>query len=184
MARPKKFSREGVLDKSIPIFWRYGLSGCSVQQLEVATGVNKSGLYSEFDSKEELFTAALLRYLETGPARHILDQQPSGWSNVEQFLLHAPFNTAEFTGCFAVNSAREAATLPAAAVLAINSFNESRLASIRQNVAAETPDMDVDAVTDLVWTYFSGVCINANLSDDRKAHARRVETFMTVLRGL
>ena len=184
MARPKKFSREGVLDKSIPVFWKYGLSGCNVQQLELATGVNKSGLYSEFASKEDLFTAALRRYLDTGPARKILDNAPSGWGNVEKFLLQAPFNRDEFTGCFAVNSTREVATLPAEAVSAINAFNQDRLDSIRKNVDAEAPKMDAGAVTDLIWTFFSGVCINANLEDDRDAHSERVASFLAVLKGL
>lgn len=184
MARPKKFSRESVLDKSIPVFWKYGLSGCNVQQLEVATGVNKSGLYSEFTSKEELFTAALTRYLDTGPARQILDSLPSGWGNIEKFLLTAPYHSVEFTGCFAVNSTREVAMLPEEAVSVIDAFNQDRLDHIKRNVIAEAPKMDAAAVADLIWTFFSGVCINANLDDDREVHSQRVANFLAVLKGL
>ena len=48
MGRPKGFSREEVLEKAMPVFWRHGFADTTVQELERATGVNKSGLYTEF----------------------------------------------------------------------------------------------------------------------------------------
>jgi AcrR family transcriptional regulator len=65
MGRPRKFSREGVLQKALPVFWKYGFARTTLPDLEQATGVNKSGLYAEFDSKEALFLACLRHYLET-----------------------------------------------------------------------------------------------------------------------
>jgi hypothetical protein len=40
MGRPKKFNRQGVLEKALPVFWRRGLADASFHELEVATGVN------------------------------------------------------------------------------------------------------------------------------------------------
>src|ERR1700730_11001302 len=48
MGRRKLFTREDVLDKTIPVFWKHVLAETSVQDLEHATGVRKSGLYTEF----------------------------------------------------------------------------------------------------------------------------------------
>jgi AcrR family transcriptional regulator len=59
MGRPKNFNREGVLAKALPVFWRRGFAEASLHELEVATGVNKSGLYSEFKDKEDLFMQSL-----------------------------------------------------------------------------------------------------------------------------
>src|ERR1700688_2767314 len=59
MGRPKNFSREGVLEKALPVFWKYGFADTSLQELEKATGVNKSGLYAEFANKGELFSKSL-----------------------------------------------------------------------------------------------------------------------------
>jgi AcrR family transcriptional regulator len=39
----------------MPVFWKHGFSDTSLQELERATGVNKSGLYSEFRDKKDLF---------------------------------------------------------------------------------------------------------------------------------
>lgn len=183
MARPKKFNRESVLDKAIPVFWRFGLAGTNVQQLETATGVNKSGLYSEFESKEDIFVESLRRYLETGPALRILGASPRGFANIEQFLLSAPAFSGEVAGCLSVNSTRDVALLPAEAVRLISEFNETRLAGIRSNVEAEFPHDQVDDICDLIWTFFSGVCIDANFRADVDAHRKRVQVFMRVLRS-
>src|ERR1700756_6067667 len=86
MGRPKGFSREEVLEKAMPVFWKHGFADTSVQELEQATGVNKSGLYSEFKGKEDLFVQSLRYYvdnLELGP---LLASEPLGWDNIERLL--------------------------------------------------------------------------------------------------
>src|SRR5712664_1647232 len=85
MGRPKQFNREGVLDRAIPVFWKHGFANTTVQDLEQATAVNKSGLYTEFKDKEDLFLASLQRYAQTRGAE-ILTAQPLGWGNIERFL--------------------------------------------------------------------------------------------------
>jgi hypothetical protein len=47
MGRPKSFSREEVLEKAIAVFWKHGFANTSVQELERATSVNRSGLYAK-----------------------------------------------------------------------------------------------------------------------------------------
>jgi AcrR family transcriptional regulator len=84
MGRPKKFNREGVLDRAIPVFWKHGFANTTVQHLEQATGVNKSGPYSEFKDKEDLFLASLERYAQTRGAQ-ILTAQPLGWATWRDF---------------------------------------------------------------------------------------------------
>jgi AcrR family transcriptional regulator len=86
MGRPKKFSRDGVLEKTIPVFWEHGFADTSLQDLELATGVNKSGLYAEFASKEDLFLASLRHYLEHREGGELLSATTLGWHNVEAFL--------------------------------------------------------------------------------------------------
>ena len=85
MGRPKNFSREEVLEKAMPVFWKHGFADTSLQELERATGVNKSGLYTEFRDKEDLFVACLRHYLESQEKRGLLTREPLGWKNVETF---------------------------------------------------------------------------------------------------
>jgi AcrR family transcriptional regulator len=85
MGRPKGFNREEVLEKAMPVFWKHGFADTSLQDLERATGVNKSGLYTEFRDKEDLFMACLRHYLESQGKRGLLTKEPLGWKNVETF---------------------------------------------------------------------------------------------------
>jgi len=82
MGRPKLFNREGVLEKALPVFWRRGFADASLHELEVATGVNKCGLYSEFKDKEDLFMQSLQYYLESLEKKGLLTAEPLGWNNI------------------------------------------------------------------------------------------------------
>src|ERR1700689_1426767 len=111
MGRRKLFTREDVLDKAIPVFWKHGLAETSVQYLEQATGVRKSGFYTEFKDKEDLFVESLGRYFDVLMARGHLTKQPLGWTNVESFLKVC-YGSWGQKGCFSVNSMREFEDLP------------------------------------------------------------------------
>ena len=95
MGRSKNFSREDVLEKAIPVFWRRGFADTSLQDLERATGVNKSGLYAEFRDKEDIFVASLRHYLDSQEKRGLLTKEPLGWNNIENFLKNAPVAKGE-----------------------------------------------------------------------------------------
>jgi TetR/AcrR family transcriptional regulator, copper-responsive repressor len=79
MGRPKTFNREDVLKKAMPVFWRRGFADASLHKLELATGVNKSGLYSEFEDKEDLFVQSLQYYLESLENNGLLTTELLGW---------------------------------------------------------------------------------------------------------
>ncbi len=156
----------------------------SLQELERATGVNKSGLYSEFRDKEDLFVACLRHYLESQQKRGLLTKEPLGWKNVETFLKHGPLNKGEQRGCFSINSMREFAILPdeAHAIVAENRATLQRLLAV--NIEAENPRVDPDAIAEMVLSFFSGLCIERNLKSGKAASNRKIESFMQVLRSL
>lgn len=64
MARPKEFSRSEAIEKAMLAFWQYGYSQTSMQILTDAMSMSRSSIYSEFESKEALFTLAIDRYAE------------------------------------------------------------------------------------------------------------------------
>lgn len=55
MGRIKQFNRNDVLQKALPLFWEKGFANTGMQEIEKATGVNKSGLYSELKTKTKSF---------------------------------------------------------------------------------------------------------------------------------
>src|SRR6202041_3110392 len=184
MGRPKSFSREEVLEKAMPVFWTHGFSDTSLQDLERATGVNKSGLYTEFRDKEDLFMACLRHYLESQGRRGLLTKEPLGWKNIETFLKNGPLHKGEQQGCFAINSMREFAILPDEAYGAITGNRALLQHLLAMNIEAEQPRMASSAIAEMVLSFFSGLCIERNLKSGKAASTRKVENFMTALRSL
>src|ERR1700684_2761731 len=184
MGRPKGFSREQVLEKAMPVFWKHGFADTTLQELEQATGVNKSGLYTEFRDKEDLFVACLRHYLESQGKRGLLTKKPLGWKNIETFLKNGPLNKGERQGCFSVNSMREFAILPdeAYAVVMENRALLQRL--LAMNIEAEKPKMAASAIAEMVLSFFSGLCIESNLKSGKTSSNRKIDNFLTALRSL
>jgi AcrR family transcriptional regulator len=184
MARPRNFSREGVLEKALPVFWRHGFADTSLQELEAATGVNKSGLYSEFSGKEELFLESLRFYLDHQPSLGFLKVEPLGWDNVEQFLKLGPRNAEGQKGCFAISSMRELAILPPAAVEILGHSRAQLRQLIAKNIEAEKPRLPVDDLAGMVMAFFAGLSVEQNLKSSRASIGRKVDNLMRVLRTL
>jgi AcrR family transcriptional regulator len=184
MGRPKGFNREEVLEKAMPVFWKHGFADTSLQDLERATGVNKSGLYTEFRDKEDLFMACLRHYLDSQGKRGLLTKEPLGWKNIRNFLKNGPLYKGEHQGCFSVNSMREFAILPdeAYAVVTENRALVERL--LAMNIEAEKTRMAPSAIAEMVLSYFSGLCIERNLRSGKASSTRKIENFMTAVRNL
>jgi AcrR family transcriptional regulator len=184
MARPRNFSREGVLEKALPVFWKRGFADASLQELEKATGVNKSGLYAEFSGKEELYLESLRFYLDRVAQIWMLMDEPQGWNNIERFLKLGPRNAQGQKGCFAVSSMREVAILPPGAIEMLGHGRVQLKQLIAKNIEAEKPKADVSDLAGMVLTFFVGLSVEQNLKSNRAAVARKVEIFMQVLRSL
>jgi AcrR family transcriptional regulator len=184
MARPRNFSREGVLEKALPVFWKHGFADASLQALEAATGVNKSGLYSEFSGKEELFLESLRFYLDRLPSLGFLMAEPLGWRNIERFLKLGPGNTEGQKGCFAISSMRELAILPPAALEILGHGRMQLKQLITRNIEAEKPKADVNDLASMVLTFFAGLSVEQNLKSSRATTGRKVDNLMQVLRSL
>jgi TetR/AcrR family transcriptional regulator, copper-responsive repressor len=184
MGRPRNFSREGVLKKALPVFWKHGFADASLQELEKATGVNKSGLYSEFSGKEELFLESLRFYLDRLPSLGLLMVEPLGWNNIERFLKLGPRNIEGQKGCFAVSSMRELAILPPAAIEMLAHGRVQLKQLIAKNIEAERPKADVNDLAGMVLTFFTGLSVEQNLKSSRASTGRRIDSLMQVLRSL
>jgi TetR/AcrR family transcriptional regulator, copper-responsive repressor len=184
MGRPRKFNREGVLEKALPVFWRRGFADASLHELEVATGVNKSGLYSEFKDKEDLFTESVRYYLEGLEKKGLLTAEPLGWNNIEQFLKMGPCTLDGQKGCFAVSSMREFAILPPEVVGIITRSRSKLKQLIARNIQVERPKMNADSLAELVLTFFTGLSMEHNLSSSRISFARKIDDLMKIVRTL
>lgn len=184
MGRPKKFNREGVLEKALPVFWRRGFADASLRELEQATGVNKSGLYAEFEDKEDLFIQSLRYYLQNLENKGLLAAEPLGWNNIERFLKTGPCSMEGQKGCFAISSMREFAILPPEAVGIITRSRSKLKQLIARNIEVERPKMNADSLAELVLTFFAGLSMEHNLSSSRASILRKIDDLMNIVRIL
>nr|WP_210323293.1 TetR/AcrR family transcriptional regulator [Rhizobium leguminosarum] len=64
--RPPAFDREVVLAAARETFWAHGYEGASIADLTAAMGITPQSLYAAFNSKAELYRAALQQYRMLG----------------------------------------------------------------------------------------------------------------------
>lgn len=185
MGRPKKFNREDVLSKAVPVFWAKGFAETGLQELELATGVNKSGLYSEFRDKDDLFVESLRFYYSKSKGLELLDRAPLGFANIDAYLRAvSDRQTKGNIGCFGVNCLRELAQLPTEARKLIEQTRASLQAAFLKNVQAERTALPAEQVADMISTFFSGVCIEENINQSPAVLSSRIDSLMHILKRI
>jgi TetR/AcrR family transcriptional regulator, copper-responsive repressor len=182
MGRIKQFNRNDVLQKALPLFWEKGFANTGMQEIEKATGVNKSGLYSEFKDKNEIFLESLKYYIEMQSQGMCLLEKPLGWKNIKTLLnrviaVHDPKNPQ---GCFMINSFRELSGLPKQAHDIIGKNREALKEQAILNLKAEGVS-NPEVLADLILTFFSGLAIEQNLSSNQKDLERKVARFLKTI---
>ncbi|MBL4660805.1 MAG: TetR/AcrR family transcriptional regulator [Alcanivoracaceae bacterium] len=63
IGRPRKLSREAILEIAMDVFWEKGYEATSIADILSATGLHKGSLYQTFRDKKTLFIATLDHYL-------------------------------------------------------------------------------------------------------------------------
>jgi len=165
------------------VFWAGGYADTAVQDLEKATGVNKSGLYSEFKDKEEIFLESLKFYYSSTERKILLSREPLGWKNIEDFLRYVvERSSGDQRGCFGVNSMRELDLLPEAAKELIAEDRRTLKRLFLKNIAAEKTKMAPESIAELVATYFSGFCIEQNMKLKRSSLFEKIDDLIATLR--
>lgn len=176
MGRTKCYERENILQQATDLFWAKGFADTSLKQLEEKTGVNKSGLYAEFSGKEDLFLECLKHYTCNTEVYDILEKQPYGIKNIEQFLLKTV--DEQKPGCFLVNTLRDWNLLPAKSKKFISQHIEKIKISVSKNCSEFSSP---ESWTEMIMTFNSGLAISMNaLSADEGK--KRVQTFLLFLK--
>jgi TetR/AcrR family transcriptional regulator, transcriptional repressor for nem operon len=112
----KHFDPDLTLERALRLFWRRGEAATNIRDVVESTGVNRSSLYNAYGGKQELYLAALGRYLErhSRPAFERLAADGRGLPAVHEFfdeLIRARC-AGEYArwGCMVTNAHLDAAT--------------------------------------------------------------------------
>jgi AcrR family transcriptional regulator len=114
MGRPKGYERDAALVAARDLFWQRGYQATAISDLEQQTGLNRSSLYQEFGSKQQLFEAALECYADEVVALLLaeLNQRTTRLDGVAAFFdrlgdLFRSDAAVAARGCLLVNSIAE-----------------------------------------------------------------------------
>ena len=109
--RPREFDRDDVLDRAVTLFWSKGYEATGIAELTDELQIGRQSLYCAFGNKQELFVAALHRYLETQLAGilSVLTAPGPPLGNVRKVLAtwQSAACSGEGHGCLLANSAAE-----------------------------------------------------------------------------
>ncbi len=86
--RPRCFDQEAALERAMVLFWDRGYEATSLDELSAAMGISPSSLYATFGGKEQLFRAAVDRYLARGGGNmdRIFAEEPTARGAVQRLL--------------------------------------------------------------------------------------------------
>ncbi len=178
MGRPKIYDRDAVLHATTQAFWQKGLADTTLSDIEKCTGVNKSSLYTEFLDKDDIFTASIEHYIQTGGVIELLTTKPLGKKNLLEFLKLGKSCSGQ-RGCFVANSVREFAILPEKAKDMIQSHFKKIKTLLTKNIRATEFSGNPEKCTDLILTFNAGLCLELNAT--KESQEEKIETFVSLL---
>ena len=180
MGRPKCFDRNEVLDAAIQLFWKKGFAHTSLSDLEKATGVNKSGLYSEFKDKEDIFLESMKHYRDKSPVISILEKEPLGWDNIET-LLKASSSCKGNKGCYFANTVREYGIIPEKVKHVIDQNQKAIRELVIENIRAMKTKKNPEVLATMIMTFSSGIALKLNAVKPELV-SEEIEAFIRMLK--
>lgn len=150
MGRNKGYDRDTVLECAMRLFWKNGYEGTHLGDLVKHTGLNRFGLYKEFNGKEGLFEAALQRYLTQADAayRTVLEAKPQGLGNIERYFLQIRIEP-EYHGCFMINTLTERAVVSETSFAMAKRFSTEVEMMFLANLEAARAGGDISETSDV-----------------------------------
>ena len=109
--RYKEYNPNKVLEKAIELFWKNGVSGCSINDLVEYTGVNRFSLYNEFDNKQGILYASFDLYRERfcKSKFSILDKDGELIQVIIEFFMSFLEDERVVPGCYIIHVGTELA---------------------------------------------------------------------------
>ena len=191
----KHFDPDTSLETAVRLFWRQGVASTGIQDVVTATGLNRSSLYATFGGKQELYRAALRRYLEqrSQPMFRRLAEDGRGLAAVSAFfagLIEARCS-GEYArwGCMVSNAHAGAENSdPEVRAVLDRHHQELRDAMHAALVTAEaqgqlTPGADPGAFADLLALLAYGVNLRSRAGADARELSRTVTAALASLGG-
>lgn len=140
MARPRNFVIEDAEAAFLDVFWSKGYEGSAIRDLCEATDQRPASLYAAFGDKDQMFHAAMRRYLEWIEG-HLAPSEDSrdGVRHVLETTCRLTLADRERRGCLIINSVAERENLSASANKTVRESFDRLRDLLRRQVEAAFP---------------------------------------------
>jgi len=175
LGRPRSFDVEDVLDAATGVFMDLGYVGCSLADLERATGVSRMSLYNAIGDKEAIFLAVLRRFTDA-MTHYVLGQMPN--LTIDEVvglfstMLSGDGPVCCEKGCLVVTTSLERDQMSEAIHKELLRGRDAQLSVFRNVLIAEkergqlNPEIDPDAGAAFIVNTYWGAAATARLYDD------------------
>jgi TetR/AcrR family transcriptional repressor of nem operon len=193
MARTREFDSNDALEKAMKVFWLKGYANTSMDDLVSATGVNRYGLYDEFESKRELFLTALDHYQNTvvGMLFGLVERPGASLTDIRAYLAKlVELSSSEMgrLGCLMANSANELALHDKRAANKIEKYRVRlqigfKNALSNAKAAGELPaQFDIEPMADFLIGVMQGLSVLARSNADSRMMKNVADVALSCLR--
>jgi TetR/AcrR family transcriptional repressor of nem operon len=192
MARIREFDPDEALDKAMKVFWQKGYANTSIEDLVSATGVNRYGLYDEFENKHGLFLAALDHYQNAvvGMLFGIVERPDASLTEIRAYFAKlVKLSSSEMgkLGCLMASCASEVAPHDERAANKVEEFRARlqlgcRNALSNAKAAGEFPaQFNVEPVADFLTGVMQGLSVMARSNTNPKVIKNVAEVALSHL---
>lgn len=188
MVGVRQFDEQEVIALALDVFWRKGLHDATMQDLAVATGVQRGSLYNAYGDKEAIFLRAFDEYaaqfLESAGNALAHGSVAARLFNFFDMIITNMTSGSPPRGCLTTRAALDAAISSSAVRQRVQSLL-SRLEQLIGKAIGSAPDtlpaIDPNRLARVVVTYTRGLAVMERAGYSRKQLKDAAATFVEAL---
>lgn len=175
MGRPRSFQIDDAEAALLDVFWSKGYEGSAVRDLCTATGQRPASLYAAFGDKDQMYQAALRRYL-VWIEGHLTPPQDGhdGVRHILETTCRLTLADRERRGCAIINAVAERENLSAPVNATVQASFDRLRELLRRQVHASFPTSPPAGAEDMV-NLLVGATVSIRLLGRAGATRRELE---------
>ncbi len=194
LGRPRQYDLDVALDQAIDLFSQRGYHGTSISALAQAMGLVTGSLYKAFKDKEDVFVAALNRYIQEygKETQRLIDQKTLGIDKL-QVLFESYVRTSHdiegLKGCLVVAGAVElvalndhVANIIERSLVAVK-HQLMNMVALGQKDGSITQTMAPEVAATVLVCYLQGMRVMGKLNPPEHELAEAAQWLISVLRA-